>query len=228
MKKTIINALVYAFMFIAIQALAGIGVHAIWQQIVGGTDITTTELVVTVAVFSLLTIIIFLSARWTVVSPRWLLTKQWSVLFWAVIAALGMVIPATWLQENLPEPAQLDRGPARAVAQQLLGLSRHRTAGTLGRRGGLPRGYSPHLAHVPSFSIHCHHHIRSTLCLDPHEPCTDSLCLPRRMAVRMDVLAHWFYPSRYGIPLGKQLCRLYPLSSLSGHRHETHRPFQRF
>lgn len=61
MKKTIINALVYAFMFIAIQALAGIGVHAIWQQIVGGTDITTTELVVTVAVFSLLTIIIFLS-----------------------------------------------------------------------------------------------------------------------------------------------------------------------
>ena len=82
MKKSIINALVYAFMFIAIQSIAGLGVHAIWQQVVGGTNITTTELVVTVAAFSLLTIIIFLSARWTEISPRWLLTKQWAVLFW--------------------------------------------------------------------------------------------------------------------------------------------------
>ena len=103
MKKSIINALVYAFMFIAIQSIAGLGVHAIWQQVVGGTDITTTELVITIMVFSLLTIIIFLSARWTEISPRWLLTKQWAVLIWAVIAALGMVIPFTWLQENMPE-----------------------------------------------------------------------------------------------------------------------------
>lgn len=228
MKKTIINALVYAFMFIAIQALAGIGVHAIWQQIVGGTDITTTELVVTVAVFSLLTIIIFLSAQWTVVSPRWLLTQQWSVLFWAVIAALGMVIPATWLQENLPELPNWIEDQQEQLLSNYWGYLAIGLLAPLARRGGLPRGYSPHLAHVPSFSIHCHHHIRSTLCLDPHEPCTDSLCLPRRVAVGMDVLAHWFYPSRYGIPLGKQLCRLYPLSCLSGHRHEAHRPFQRF
>lgn len=103
MKKSIINAFIYAFMFIAIQAMAGLGVHAIWQQVVGGTDITVMELVVTMAVFSLLTIMIFLSARWAEVSLRWLLTKQWLVLVWAVIAALGMVIPMTWLQENMPE-----------------------------------------------------------------------------------------------------------------------------
>lgn len=103
MKKSIINAFVYTLMFVAIQAAAGLLVHAVWQYVVGETDITVAELVTTIAVFSLLTIIIFLSAGWTKVSPRWLLTRQWIVLIWAVIAALGMVIPVTWLQENMPE-----------------------------------------------------------------------------------------------------------------------------
>jgi len=101
--KNIINAFVYALIFVAIQAMAGIAVHFIWQQVVGGTDITVMELVATIAVFSLLTIIIFLSTRWAEVSPNWLLTKQWDVMMWAVLAALGMVIPMTWLQENMPE-----------------------------------------------------------------------------------------------------------------------------
>ena len=101
--KNIINAFVYALIFVAIQAMAGIVVHFIWQQVVGGTDITVMELVATIAVFSLLTIIIFLSTRWAEVSPNWLLTKQWDVMMWAVLAALGMVIPMTWLQENMPE-----------------------------------------------------------------------------------------------------------------------------
>lgn len=101
--KKILNAFVYALIFVAIQAMAGIMVHFIWQQVVGGTDITVMELVVTIAMFSLFTIIIFLSARWAEVSLSWLLTKQWSVMVWAVLAALGMVIPMTWLQENMPE-----------------------------------------------------------------------------------------------------------------------------
>ncbi|SFO70088.1 CPBP family intramembrane glutamic endopeptidase [Prevotella sp. tf2-5] len=101
--KNIINAFVYALIFVAIQAMAGIVVHFVWQQVVGGTDITVMELVATIAVFSLLTIIIFLSARWAEISPNWLLTKQWDVMMWAVLAALGMVIPMTWLQENMPE-----------------------------------------------------------------------------------------------------------------------------
>ncbi len=101
--RKVINAFVYALVFVAIQAIAGFVVHFIWQQVVGGTDITVMELVVTMAVFSLLTIIIFLSARWAEVSLNWLLTKQWTVMVWAAIAAVGMVIPVTWLQENMPE-----------------------------------------------------------------------------------------------------------------------------
>ncbi len=103
MKKPIINAFVYALVFLAIQGIAGVLVHLIWQQVTGSTDITVIELVVSMVVFSVMVIAVFLGAKWAEVSPRWMATKQWFVLVWAVIAALGMIIPMTWLQENMPE-----------------------------------------------------------------------------------------------------------------------------
>ena len=103
MKKPIISAFIYALVFLAIQGVAGVLVHLIWQQVTGSTDITVIELVVSMVVFSVMVIAVFLGARWAEVSPRWMATKQWLVLVWAVIAALGMIIPMTWLQENMPE-----------------------------------------------------------------------------------------------------------------------------
>lgn len=103
MKKPIISAFVYALVFLAIQGVAGVLVHLIWQQVTGSTDITVIELVVSMVVFSVMVIAVFLGARWAEVSPHWMATKQWLVLVWAVIAALGMIIPMTWLQENIPE-----------------------------------------------------------------------------------------------------------------------------
>jgi len=103
MKKPIISAFVYALVFLAIQGIAGVLVHLIWQQVTGSTDITVIELVVSMVVFSVMVIAVFLGAKWAEVSPRWMATKQWFVLVWAVIAALGMIIPMTWLQENMPE-----------------------------------------------------------------------------------------------------------------------------
>ena len=101
--KKIINAFVYALMFVAIQAMVAMVVHFVWQQIVGGTDITTAELVTTLVAFSVVVITVFLLAGWTQVSPRWLLTKQWSVLLWSVLAAVGLMVPVTFLQERMPE-----------------------------------------------------------------------------------------------------------------------------
>jgi membrane protease YdiL (CAAX protease family) len=86
-----------------IQAMAGILVHVIWQQLSGSTDLTVAEMVVTMAVFSVLVLAIFLLPRWAEVSPRWMATRQWLVLVWAVVAALGLIIPISWLQENMPE-----------------------------------------------------------------------------------------------------------------------------
>lgn len=97
------NSIIYAFVFVALQILASVAVQGIWQLTSEVHDVTTTELVVTMTVFSVLVIAVFLLARWTEVSPRWLLTRPWAVLVWAVAAALGMMIPETWLMERMPE-----------------------------------------------------------------------------------------------------------------------------
>jgi membrane protease YdiL (CAAX protease family) len=60
-------------------------------------------MITTTVIFSLLTIIVFLWAGWTKVSPTWLRTRPWMVLIWSVIAALGLVVPSAWLQEHMPE-----------------------------------------------------------------------------------------------------------------------------
>jgi membrane protease YdiL (CAAX protease family) len=40
--------------------------------------------------------------KWTEVSRHWVQTRPWLVLFWCVLAALGAIIPSTWLQEVMP------------------------------------------------------------------------------------------------------------------------------
>lgn len=97
------NSIIYAFVFLALQILAGVIVHGVWGLVADTQDATTMELVVTMVVFATLVIAVFLLARWAEVSPRWMLTRPWIVLIWAVIAAWGMMIPETWLMEMMPE-----------------------------------------------------------------------------------------------------------------------------
>ena len=98
------NSIIYVFVFIALQVLAG------WIFTKETQDVTTTNLVIMMTVFSVSVIGVFLLARWTVVSPRWLLTRPWGVLIWSVIAAWGMMIPETWLMEQMPELPNLIEG----------------------------------------------------------------------------------------------------------------------
>lgn len=66
-------------------------------------DIAALQLIVSSVVASVICIAVFLLARWAEVSPRWLQSKQWGVMLWSVIAALGTIIPSTWMQEQVPE-----------------------------------------------------------------------------------------------------------------------------
>lgn len=93
----------YLLVFIGIQLCAGGIVTVVWKQLTGSSDLTTTQVVVSTVTVSVLTIAVFLLTRWTLVSPRWLRTRPWSVLAWSVLAALGCVIPSVWLQEHIPE-----------------------------------------------------------------------------------------------------------------------------
>lgn len=99
MKKAILDIIT----FLGIQALVSLTVPLVWGMVTGSPDVTTAMMITTTVIFSLLTIIVFLWAGWTKVSPTWLRTRPWMVLIWSVIAAWGLVVPSAWLQEHMPE-----------------------------------------------------------------------------------------------------------------------------
>jgi len=99
MKK----ALSYLLVYVGIQLCVGAIVPPLWMHITGSSDRTVAMLISTTAVASAITIAVFLLARWAEVSPRWLRSRQWGVLLWSGLAALGALIPSAWIQEQMPE-----------------------------------------------------------------------------------------------------------------------------
>ncbi|MDO4160590.1 MAG: type II CAAX endopeptidase family protein [Prevotellaceae bacterium] len=113
MKK----ALLYLFVFFFIQYFTVVGVTAVSTLIGGGNvddvlgslsgkgefGIGTTAMILASAIYSVLLLALFLWRKWAVVSPAWLRTRQWDVLFWSAIASLGTLVPSMWIQELLPE-----------------------------------------------------------------------------------------------------------------------------
>lgn len=97
------NALVYTIVFVGIQMVLGGLVTLVCGQLTSvdaGTNATT--LIVTTASTSIVTLIVFLAAKWAELSRHWVQTRPWFVLFWCVVAALGILIPSAWLQEQMP------------------------------------------------------------------------------------------------------------------------------
>ena len=97
------EAISYLVIFLGIQILGGAIINAVWPLMTGSPDKTPALLITSTVVVSLVVIILFLWARWTAVSPKWLRTRPWTVLAWSVIAALGTIIPSMWIQEKMPE-----------------------------------------------------------------------------------------------------------------------------
>lgn len=99
MKK----ALSFILIFLGIQLLGGAVIKTVWELVAGNADATTAKLVTMTVLCSLVTIVVFLWARYAEVSPAWLRTRPWTVLVWSVVASLGAIIPCIWLQEQMPE-----------------------------------------------------------------------------------------------------------------------------
>ena len=95
MKK----AISYLFIFLGIYILLGAIVTMVWEFVTGSTDLVTGKLITTTAVTSVVVIAVFLLTRWAEVSPKWIRTRPWMVLFWSVVASLGALIPSAWVQE---------------------------------------------------------------------------------------------------------------------------------
>lgn len=99
-----IKALSYTFIFLGIQLLGG-GIVSLAASIMadGRWADSPYVLIVSSALSSIVAAALFLGTRWAEVSLNYLKTRPWTVLFWCVMAAVGVVIPSTALQEKLPE-----------------------------------------------------------------------------------------------------------------------------
>ena len=98
MKKT----LLYLFVFVAIQFAASLGMQALFRLFDPSPGLMTLQMLLSMSLFAVMTIAVFLYTRWSLVSPHYLRTRPWAVLCWSVLAALGAIIPSVWLQEQLP------------------------------------------------------------------------------------------------------------------------------
>ena len=100
MKK----GLIYTLAFLLIQLMAGAVMQTIWMLVKGpGAQLDATGTILLMVLFSMVTIGVFLYFKWAEVSRHWVRTRPWLVLFWCVLAALGLIIPSVWLQEQMPE-----------------------------------------------------------------------------------------------------------------------------
>ena len=97
------NALIYTVVFASIQIMVSYIVQGIWMLVMGkGSMMSATGMIITMGAFSVITMAVFLMAKWSEVSRHWVRTRPWFVLFWCVMAALGALIPSTFLQEQMP------------------------------------------------------------------------------------------------------------------------------
>ena len=116
------NALIYTVVFGAIQVVVTMLVQGVWMLVMGkDSAMNATGMIITMAVFSVLTMVVFLWAKWSEVSRHWVRTRPWFVLFWCVMAALGALVPSAWLQEQMPELPNIVEGEFDMIIQNRWG-----------------------------------------------------------------------------------------------------------
>lgn len=97
------NAIFYSVIFAALQLVVSSAAQLVWNYVLGESGVMSTIFVLsTLTAFNVLAMVLFLAAKWAVVSPHWVRTRPWMVLFWCVMAALGSIVPSMWLQEVMP------------------------------------------------------------------------------------------------------------------------------
>ena len=116
MKK----AIIYTLAFAAIQLLVPYLVQSFLKLL--GADVSaqsTLILIISMAASSIDIIALFLYLRWAEVSRSYVRSQPWVALVWCALAALGAIIPSTFLQEQMPELPNI-------VEQQLTQLLQNR------------------------------------------------------------------------------------------------------
>ncbi len=100
MKKTSLDVTIYLVVFSAIQIIVSFG--AALSSIFALKADDPKVLMALSATASIITLLIFLWRKWTPVGKTYIQSKPWATLAWSAVAAIGVVIPSMWLQEQMP------------------------------------------------------------------------------------------------------------------------------
>ena len=99
MKK----AIVFVLAFAAIQLLVPFLMSNILMLTGKPWTGSPVQIIIASTASSVVIIALFLYLRWAEVSRSYVRSRPWFVLFWCALAAVGALIPSSWLQEQMPE-----------------------------------------------------------------------------------------------------------------------------
>ena len=104
-RFSFLTAIAYVMVFLGIQGFASVLVSmvAVLKNGQAAGNLTAAQTILTMTLFSVLTVVVFVWARWFKPSASYLRSRPWTVLTWSVIAALGAIVPSMFCQEWLPE-----------------------------------------------------------------------------------------------------------------------------
>ena len=193
MKKAIIFFLV----FVAIQLAVGYTVSGVMTLLEGAPqEQNPVALIVTMAATSLATIAVFLYMKWVTVSRCYVQSRPWGVLCWCSLAAVGAIVPSMWLQEQMPELLNLVKDEFDMILRNrwgyfVIGLLAPLAEEMVFRGAVLRQLLESRAVGIILYAGAC-------------QSCSDAPCIPRRVAVGLDVLAHGQHRTCRGLSLGEQ------------------------
>lgn len=114
------NAIIYTIVFASLQFVIGGIVMGVFK-LMGHEPLGSTSIFTGSILSSLLAFALFIKCKWAEVSPHWIRTRPWMVLFWTVVASLGALIPSIWLQEMLPELPNFAEKSLESIMSDRLG-----------------------------------------------------------------------------------------------------------
>ena len=198
------NAIFYSVIFAALQLVVSSAAQLVWNYVLGESGVMSTIFMLsTLTAFNVLAMVLFLAAKWAVVSPHWVRTRPWMVLFWCVMAALGSIVPSMWLQEVMPALPNL-------MEADLDGLMSHRMGYfVIGLLAPLVEELVFRGAILRSLLKWNQNHwlcicISAALFAIVHESCSDATCFLGRLVAGMVVLPYGQHSAWGGCPLGEQ------------------------
>lgn len=117
-------AIAYVLVFLFIQVVSNYLVLAVNKLISDESTegLTPLATIIALAIFTLVSVTLFLKMKWAEVSRNYIMTRPWFTLFWSVIAALGAIIPSAYMQELMPEWPDAIQRMIEQSAQQMMGI----------------------------------------------------------------------------------------------------------